>query len=76
MVAFQGGQVQQERGRRGVLAQRMQGVLVDKQEQEVLVDRQQVQVHRWPLVHKQGRALEQHREGAQVQVAENDKLAG
>ena len=59
-----------------MLAQRMQGVLVDKQEQEVLVDgRWGRQVHRWAL-HRQVWALEQHREGARVQVAENDKLVG
>ena len=52
----------------------MQGVPVDKQEQ-VLVHRQKVQVHRWAL-HRQGWALGQHREEARVQVAENEKLVG
>ena len=73
-VACQGVQVQQEHGRQEVLAQRMRGVPVDRQVQ-VLVGRQQVQVHRWAL-HRLGWALGQRREEARVQVAENDKLVG
>ena len=70
MVACQEAQVQQEHGRRGVLAHGRLGALVD--------GRWGRQVHRWVL-RRLGWALGQHREGAQVQVAvgefQNEKLA-